>query len=269
MILYRHSIQIRPNSGGMRLNIYTNFAGFTVQTYTLILSLSIVLSIGLLLVLNRQLAPARLFDLAVGALIGALIMARVGHVVLYWDYFSSHLAEIPRYDMGGLDWHGAAFGGLAGLWLAARLRRVTLSPILDSLALILPLLTLAGWRGCMAAACAYGSEITRMAAYPPLLVWEASDSYGLIAPRYATQLLGTLMAVVLLLLAIFLHHRNWLPGQRFWFMLILAGAGMFLIGFLRGDPIPTFASSRFDQWLDLLMVITGLIGSSRTPEKEL
>lgn len=226
-----------------------------MQTYTLTLGLAIVLSIGILLLTNRHEAKNRVIDLAIGALIGGLIAARAGHVLLQLDYFTTHPAEILHYERGGLNWHGAVIGGLVGLWFAARLRKIALTPLLDSLALIFPLVMLAGWRGCMGASCAYGSEITRMAAYPAWLVWETADSYGLIAPRYATQLIGALLALCLLALAILLHRRNWLPGQRFWFILVLASIGMFGIGFLRGDSMLKIAELRLDQWLDLLLII--------------
>ncbi|MDL1902993.1 hypothetical protein FBR02_19770 [Anaerolineae bacterium CFX9] len=53
-----------------------------------------------------------------------------------------------------------------------------------------------------------------------------------------------------------------MTGRRFWLALALFSAGMFIIGFWRGDSLPILYGLRLDQWLDgllLSMAFTGII----------
>ncbi|HEX2620056.1 MAG TPA: prolipoprotein diacylglyceryl transferase family protein, partial [Phototrophicaceae bacterium] len=175
----------------MRLEImpnpYTSLLGITLPVYTLYISLGLLLSLGALIIINRKLAsPMHLTNSFIAGIIGGLILARAGHVLIHIDYFGLHLNEITRFSAGGLDWHGAVIGGMAGFFLMGRFHRLHFNLLIDAFAPGLTLVALASWHGCEASACAYGAEITRMAAYPAWLVREAGDIYGLIAPRYDT-----------------------------------------------------------------------------------
>ena len=75
--------------------------------------------------------------------------------------------------------------------------------------------------------------------------------YGIVAPRYNTQLFGLALAVALLMVSIVLIRRGWLKYRRFWLVLALLSLGMFGISFYRGDPVPLVAGWRADEWLDL------------------
>lgn len=226
-----------------------NLSLMTIQTYNLLLALAVILSISLFIV--RRGSQAGLWaDAALGALVGGLIGARVVHVLLHWDYFAANLGEALRLNAGGLDWHGAILGGLPGLWLAARWRRLSYRAALDRLTPALPLLALAGWAGCAAAACAYGVEVDTLAHYSPLIASETRDIFGIVAPRYNTHLFGGVLALLLLAVTALLFWRNWLAGRRFWLILALLCLGMFAIGFYRGDAILMLAGLRGDQWLD-------------------
>lgn len=49
--------------------------------------------------------------------LGAVLGARLGHVFFYdWDYYRTHLSEIPKIWHGGLASHGGAIGVVLGLW---------------------------------------------------------------------------------------------------------------------------------------------------------
>src|SRR5690606_31172444 len=102
--------------------------------------------------------------------LGAVVGARLAHVALQWDYFSAHTGEIIRLTAGGLDWHGALLGGLLGLALVARWRRLPLRLLLDALTPVLPLVALGGWIACWSAACGYGREVDTLANYPAYAV---------------------------------------------------------------------------------------------------
>lgn len=235
-----------------------NLKLMTIQTYSLLLALAIVLSSWLFIV-RRGSQAGFWTDAALGVLVGGLVGARVVHVLLHWDYFAANLSEALRLNAGGLDWHGAVLGGLPGLWLVARWRRLSYRAALDRLTPALPLLALAGWAGCAAAACAYGAEVDTLAHYSPLAVAETRDIFGIVAPRYNTHLFGVVLALCLLLITALLFWRRWLYDRRFWLILALLSLGMFLIGFSRGDAVLMLAGLRGDQWLDgMILAVAAL-----------
>lgn len=271
------------------------FGIWTVPTFTFMLAFGITVST--LIGLRRSQHPGRTADLYLGALVGGLIGARSFHVLLNWDYFATSLNEAPQLSLGGLDWHGAVFGALLGLWIMTKLSAISFKPlafslyqslthrqpsqsqnptsaspthtsylipqhsplntqysVLSTLSFALPLIGLAGWYGCAAAACGYGREVDTLANYPALIAVENPDVFGIIVPRFNTQFFGIILCITVLLITLVLSWRGWLPKTRFWFILALLSAGMFVIGFLRGDHTLTIAGLRLDQLLDLIFI---------------
>lgn len=233
----------------------------TLRSFTFFIGLALAAAVGVVLLRLRPFAAAGyVVDALLGGLLGAVAGARIGHVALQWDYFSTHADEIIRLSAGGLDWHGALLGGLLGLTLVARWRRLPLRLLLDALTPVLPLVALGGWTACWSAACGYGREVDTLANHPAYAVAELPDVYGIFAPRYSTQVFGIWLALVLLVVAVALLASRRLEGRRFWAVLALLGAGMFAIGFWRGDPVAFVGGLRLDQWMDLLVVAAGLAG---------
>ena len=230
---------------------YFTFVGFTASIYSLSLAVGLALSVAVGAYRARALyRPAQVIDGCLAALVGGLIGARVEHVLLHWDYFAINLGEALRLNAGGLDWHGAVIGALIGLAIVSRTRRIDGRTLLARFAPALPLLALTGWIGCAAAACAYGAEVDTLALHPAYAVWEARDVYGMLAPRYSTQRFGMILALILIPLGLVARGE-----RRFWLLLGLLSAGMFAIGFVRGDAVPIIAGLRADQWLDAAFVV--------------
>ncbi len=234
---------------------------FTLPTYTALLALGVLASTGALALAyrwryRRPLGP--LVDACLGALLGGVLLARAGHVLLHRYYFEIHPDEIIQLSAGGLDWHGALVGGLLGFVLVSRWRGQAASPLFDWLALVVPLLALLAWWGCGAAHCAYGAEVETLADHPGWLVWEAADVYNIRAPRYAVQPLGMALSGMLLLVMLGLIWRGWLRGRRLGIAMLGLALGMFALGFLRGDYNPGAGPLRADQALDLLVAAGGL-----------
>lgn len=236
---------------------------WTFTTYSLALTLGILLAGALLVAPAPRPALGRRIDAALLALVLGLIGARLLHVVLHWDYFFNRLDETLRIEAGGLDGRGAILGAVLGLAWGARWSGLALRPLLDRAALALPLLALVGWWACGAAACAYGYEVATRADYPAWLTWEARDIYGLIAPRFAVQPLGMGLAGALLGLLLLLTGMGWLRGRRFWLALLLYALGSFALGFLRADDVLFFAGLRAEQALDLWLAGLALVGLLR------
>jgi phosphatidylglycerol:prolipoprotein diacylglycerol transferase len=231
---------------------YTTVGFWTLQTYTLALTLGIGASTVYCLFRVRQ-RPGPLVDVGLAALVAGLLLARLEHVLLNWNYFAYNVSEALQLNAGGLDWHGALLGALIGGTVVARWRRVNTRDLLDAMTLGLPLMAHAAWYGCWAANCAYGVEVDTLAHFPAWAVSEAADIYGIAEPRYNTQIFGLWLTGALFLVAVIVLWQGWLAGARFWLILALFSAGMFVIGFFRGDDAPVLNGLRLDQWLDAIV----------------
>jgi phosphatidylglycerol:prolipoprotein diacylglycerol transferase len=236
---------------------------FVIRTYTFLLDVGILIGLGILAWQGWHIEdkPVEWTDAGLGALIGGFALGRAGHVAIHWTYFSSHSREIVMLWRGGIDWHGAVLGGLAGLGVVCLLRRLIFRQVTDVLAIVLPLGAAIVFTGCLTTSCGHGREVTSLADYPPYVAVELPDLYGVVRPRLACQLYGIVLSLVLLglagLMARLVHRR----GVRFWPILTLLALGTFGIGYTRGDVVPMVGSLRLDQVLDLVVAGIGLLGS--------
>ncbi len=235
--------------------VVLKFGGLELHAFTA--SLLLVSAIGVALMLwtaySLHQPLIRWLDGALGAVIGGLIGARAFHVALEWTYFSTHTDQITLLSGGGLDWHGAVFGGLLGGTLIAVVRGVPFRPFTDSLAVVLPLGAVATWSACGMSACAYGREVRTLADFPGWLVIELPDVYGAIAPRLNLPQIGILFGVAVYLILLLLSATRRLPGVRLWIGLALISMGMALLDFFRGDYVIALAGYRADQVLDVFV----------------
>lgn len=236
---------------------------FVIRTYTLLLDLGILAGLGVLTWHGWQTEDkaAEWIDTGLGALVGGLIFGRAGHVAIYWSYFAEHPGEIAQIWLGGIDWHAAMMGGLIGLWIMSVVRGVLFRPLTDVLSFVLPIEAILIYAGCLSTSCGHGREVPSLAGYPPLVVMELPDLYGVAAPRFTTQLFGMALGLLLLTLSLVLARMIRRRGVRFWIVLAALGLGAFGIGFARGDEIRMVGWLRLDQALDLTIVLIGLLGT--------
>jgi phosphatidylglycerol:prolipoprotein diacylglycerol transferase len=224
-------------------------------TYTILIDIGIAAGLAWLYFRAPQGKAMRWLDAGLAATVGGFVGARLLYVVVNGGYYLWHPGEALRIWEGGLAWPGAALGGLAGLWLFGLRQRDPLAPLLDALALPIALLGLLGWGGCLAASCAYGFEATP-GQLPAWLVLNAPDLYGLVAPRFPTQVIGLLWSLVALGMVWAARDRGWPPAARGWYALSLAALGAFFLGFTRGDPMPLVGGLRLDVVGSALILIT-------------
>lgn len=248
-------------------SLFINLGPFSVRTFTALIGAAVLIGLAAVTVAayrqappDRRPRPLRGFDVGLGGLLGGVIGARLLHVALAWAYFSDHFGESFNLRAGGLSWHGALFGALIGLWLAGRWRRVPFASLGDALALVWPLGMMAGWLGCWASACGYGAEVWTLADFPEWAVSERADVFGVIVPRYNAQVFGFWLGAVLLLVMVLITLSGRLRGIRLWLALVLSGAGMFFLGFFRGDGAPSLLPYlSTDQVLDLAVIALGIV----------
>ncbi len=233
----------------------------TLSTYTTWVAFALFISAGF--TLYRTVPEKRLptVDVLIGGLIGGIMLGRVEHVLLNWNYFAYNTAEMIQFHQGGLDWHGVVIGAGISMSFVSRWRQIPLLPVIDSLTILIPLLSLAEWWGCWAVSCRYGMEVATLADYPAWMVWEGRDIFGIYAPRFHTQLIGIVASLVLLTVTLVLFWRNWLVYRRFWLLLASVACIMFFMSFLQGDYNIQIYQLRLTQYFDgIFIVCAGYVG---------
>lgn len=234
----------------------------TTQTYSVMLGIGILSAMALMVITYRlrYIVPfSKLVDVSLVALIAGAAGARLFHVILNWYYFQDNTTEIAQLGAGGLNWHGAVIGVLLVLIVATVVFRLSLSSLLDSLAVPLPLLAFMAWWGCGAATCSFGAEVESMTDYPAWLTWEAPGQFQLVAPRFATQPIGMVLSGALLMLMAIVVRQGRCEGRQFWVALALLSLEMLWLDSMRGDYATVIGTLRGDQWLDLAMCMISLL----------
>lgn len=236
----------------------TVILGQSIPTFNLLMAVGILVCIFWIKYQRKDLSLSKVVDIVIGGLIGAVLGGRLFHVWLNWHYFADNQQEILMLSRGGLDWHGAVIGTLLGMWLIAKLTDITYLFLLETIAFPLPLFGYLSWRACQVNHCAYGAEVSNLSDYPPLIVAELPDIFGLILPRFNTQLLGMILSLVIMGILMLLRYKNWFSGYQFAITLLIFSSSMFLIGFLRGDRVATVLNLRLDQWLDIVLMLISI-----------
>jgi len=232
--------------------------GIQLSAYTAALGASLVIALAAAVTFLRgTAAPVRVIDALMPALVIGYTLARIEHLLFQWDYFTA--AAIPFMEWilpsheGGLGWHGALIGGLIGLVIGARWQGIEARRLVMACAPALPLIALGGWVGCAAVGCAYGVEVDTLARYSPVLVHEARDIFGIVAPRMATQAWGIALTIGVTLVLYAPRGRSPQLARIFAATAVLSG-GMFVIGLFRADSVPLVFGVRADQAVDLVML---------------
>lgn len=265
--------------------ILFRFGSTIIYTYTVLLDVGLAcgLVVACLEGRRRGIAPERIVDAALWAVVAGIAGGRVGYVLANQEYFAENFREAFYIWEGGLAFQGAFLAGLLALCLYSAYHKLPFLTLADTAAPGLALGQVFGWLGCLMSGCAYGLESHGATTILALLSLDLPDIYGIHAPRFATQLLASVLslAIFILLWAIrrrwpfdsatrFTQHasRNWpldsaqdkpFAGFTFTLYLLLYTGGQFLLEFTRGDEAIYWGPWRVSQWLYLAEAVSALV----------
>ncbi len=237
--------------------ILWQWQNLAISSYTVMMTLGLIaaLVISLSEARRQEIRSALLLDALLAAVTIGILSARLGYVLINWQYFGDHTTEILQLWQGGLNWQFGLIGGSIGAWLIAR-RGASPWRVMDALALGAALGICFGWIGSYLSATAYGRELLPGDTFFFLAI-DAPDGYGLTNPRWPTQLLGVAWAMLIWVILWITRRRHWPAGARYWLLVAGYSLGAFLIGFVRGDDMPRLGNWRIDQLLDALFFLVG------------
>ena len=210
----------------------------------------------------------QLARMLVWLMIGGVAGARTAYVVEHWSSeFAAQPSQIIRIDQGGLVFYGGVLGGIAAVFLFARLQRRPALQVLDLCAAALPLGHAFGRLGCFLNGCCHGAVHEGAAAvcYPAgSLPWRAQLAAGDIsaaaaqsAPVWPTQLIEAAANLALFAAMCFLAKRHPRHGTVTAAYLMLYAAIRFHTEFLRGDARMSVGPFSIGQFISLLLFGAG------------
>ena len=195
-----------------------------------------------------------MIDAAFWVIPAGLIGARLYYVIFQWDIFAPDPLSILRLWEGGLAIYGGVIGGLLGVLLFAKHRRITPAVMTD---MIVPGLALAqsiGRWGNYFNMEAYGRPIANEAwqFFPIGVQIPAGNAYVWHMATFFYESCWDML--VFLLLWFVIRKRSGKPGSTTLCYLLLYGTGRFFIEGLRMDSLMT-STIRVSQLLSLVLVL--------------
>jgi phosphatidylglycerol:prolipoprotein diacylglycerol transferase len=195
----------------------TPFGTFPVSSFGIFLLLAFIVAIAVTRARTRRLGwdPGEVVDLALYAIIGGIIGARIGYVVVnLTDFVAVPARVLMIWVDAGLTFYGGLLGGAVVAWTYGRRRGWRLGQIADAAA---PGLAL-GYAIAMIGALLYGLNYGRPSHAP----W-AVMLFG--EPRHPTQLYLMVAALAVFAILMAADRGTQGTGRLFWlFVLLMAVA---------------------------------------------
>ncbi|TEU14252.1 MAG: prolipoprotein diacylglyceryl transferase [Anaerolineales bacterium] len=259
--------------------ILFRFGSTIIYTYTILLDVGLVcgLVVACLEGKRRGIAPERIVDAALWAVVAGIAGGRVGYVLANQEYFAENFREAFYVWEGGLAFQGAFLAGLLALFLYSAYHKLPFLALADTAAMGLALGQVFGWLGCLMSGCAYGLESHGATSILACLSLYLPDIYGISAPRFATQPLASALSLATFIL-LWATRRRWpfdpsaelrassaqdrpfdYSGFAFTLYLLLYAGGQFLLEFIRGDEAIYWGPWRVSQWIYLAEAALALV----------
>jgi phosphatidylglycerol:prolipoprotein diacylglycerol transferase len=183
----------------------------------------------------------RVTDLAIYALIGGLVGARLLLVIVDWQFYSKNWSELWGLVQSGGVFYGGLIGGiLVGAWYIRR-HQMAIWPLADVLAPGVVLGQAIGRLGCLAAGCCFGK--------PTTVAWAVTfrDMYAaqrlgtpVDIPVHPTQIYESIATILIFAFLIWLARRKRFHGQVAMIYVMLYSVARYLIEYFRGDSARGF-----------------------------
>ena len=204
-----------------------------VRWYGVMVALAVLVGVAVPAVLAKRegvggITSNQILSVAIWAVPGGVIGARLIHVFDEWSFFVDHPGEIVGGE--GMGVFGAILGGtLAGV-IYARIKGIPIGKLCDVCAFGLILAQAVGRIGCLLNGCCYGTTTD----LPWGTTWTHPDSYGpLVDAVHPTQIYELLFDLVLFAFLWGIRKRINVPGGIYLIYISVYSIGRFLISFLR------------------------------------
>lgn len=232
--------------------ILFQIGNFKIYSYGAMVASGFLIAVYLASREARQsgIAPQKIFDLGLYALIAGIIGARALHVLLDFEYYANYPLEIILITKGGLAFQGGLVTGIIGAWLFIKRNGMPLWKTADIFVPYVALGQAIGRIGCLLNGCCYGKPtISSIGIHLP----------GHIFPVHPTQLYSSLFLLSAFLALRQIYRKRIFDGAVFFSYLIIFSAGRFFIDFYRGDLRGVLFGLTTSQLISILIILLSIV----------
>jgi len=208
----------------------------TVAWHGVFTAVAVFVGVYLVARLSKRvgLAPDQVYSVALWAVPGGVVGARLFHVIDYWSFYSAHPVQILAINEGGLAIFGAIIGGVVAGILYARARHYPVAKLMDVSSLGIILAQAIGRVGDVI----NGEHFARTSGLPWAVVYTHpnSPSFGR-APQHPAVAYELLMDLAILGILWVLWRRLRPDGALMLVYFSLYGLGRFIVSFLREEKV--------------------------------
>ena len=198
---------------------------------------------------RKGIAPDKIFDVYLYAMIFGIIGARALHVILESGYYSRHPLEMIMISHGGLAFQGGLIFGVLAACIAARRRGLALWNTADMMVPYVVLAQSIGRIGCFLNGCCYGTPSNL-----PIAIYSAEQHRAL----HPTQLYLSIFFLAMFIVMKKIYENKKIDGiVSAWYLLIFS-AGSFFMDFLRGDLTVVLFNLRTSQIISIALFLISL-----------
>lgn len=198
---------------------------------------------------RRGLNPDITYDIALLALVGGIVGARLFYVLAHWKDFAAKPLTVITLWQGGLVFYGGLLGGIAAVLIYVWLKKLNPWTVADMAAPSLALGSAIGRIGCFLNGCCFGKP-TRLFLG---IVFPNLDNL----PRHPTQLYDAFYNLVIFGVLWAFRKKIKRQGTVFWFYLMLYGLFRFVVEFFRTSARP-FLGMTLSQTASIGLFLLGL-----------
>jgi phosphatidylglycerol---prolipoprotein diacylglyceryl transferase len=236
--------------------------GFAIYSYSALLLLAFIISIGLAIWIARRRGPTDpdyIQEIAMLGIIWGLVGGRFGWVLWEFGYYSANPGQILNLRAGGMTILGGIVVPIIALFIGFRMKGIEARNVLDTFAAPLLLGMAIGRFGCILHGCCFGDVCD--ASFPLALTYpDGTFAPGLPnGPRYPSQLFETIADLFLMGIVIWALPRIKFAGQGIFLMLTGYGVIRFFNEMTRAD-IKYIGPITLAQWVAVGMFTIGLLG---------
>ncbi|MDD5397891.1 MAG: prolipoprotein diacylglyceryl transferase [Dehalococcoidia bacterium] len=235
--------------------VILNIGTLEIRWYGVLVVLAVIAVIALSLVEARRRGIAQdvIWDVALWAVVGGIIGARLLHIIDRWQYYLYHPEQLLNF--AGLAIWGAMLGGLAAILIFCLVKKMSFWLLGDIAAPGAILGQAIGRLGCLVNGCCYGLTCE----LPIAVIYSNPNSYAPIGvPIYPTQLFHIVRDLAGFAVLWSLRKKLRPEGTLFLLWLIFFGMGDFVIRFFR-ESEPFLFNLPQAQVIDILIVVAAVI----------
>lgn len=244
----------------------------TIYTYGFMIALGLLAATYITAIRSNKynIDKQVVFDAVFYMVISGIIGSRLLYVLLNWQQYFANPVHIFYIHQGGLVFYGGLIGGIVGLVIYTKIKKIDLLKFTD---LLVPQIALAhsfGRIGCFSYGCCFGKTLdtffsVRFPVDSPAYVqhlnnYLINNNHNCSLPVIPTQLIESFFLFSIFLLFLYLSKKVEVKGFLTSYYFMIYPIFRFLIEFLRGDDRGTILFNMFSisQFISFLLFIIGL-----------